>query len=238
MLLGGFQPLTLLDYPGHTACMVFTAGCNMRCGYCHNPELVIPQVIRTRAPESFMAEEDFFAFLAKRKGLLDGVVITGGEPTVQADLLDFMRRVKAQDFLVKLDSNGANPGVLQQAIDEKIVDFIAMDIKAPPSRYNDLMDGQATVDTAKITQSKNIILGSGLPHEFRTTVLQGFHSENDVREIAQFCAGAQTLALQNFRPGAGMLYPRFAQYRPFSAQQMQTMSDSAKPYAAQVLVRG
>ncbi len=194
MRIGGFQKLTLIDYPGKIATTVFTVGCSFRCPFCHNPELVI----KAKFPPKNDMEEDFFAHLEKRKGKLEGVCITGGEPTIQPDIIDFIRKIKEMGYKVKLDSNGTKPDVLKQVFKEKLVDFVAMDIKHAPKKYA-LATGLKP-DMKKIKASVKMIMSSGVPYEFRTTAVPGIHSEEDFREIAKWIKGARTYYLQEFRP--------------------------------------
>lgn len=197
MLLGGFQKMTLIDYPGKIATTVFTAGCNFRCPFCHNPELV------TLSPEDVAAykgkEEEFFAFLGNRKGLLDGVCITGGEPTVQPDIVPFMRKIKGMGFLVKLDSNGMRPEILEEVFHDGLTDYVAMDIKNRPERYAETVGTE--MDIEKIRKSVRLIMESGVDYEFRTTVVPGIHTEKDFDGIAKLIRGAKRYYLQTFRSG-------------------------------------
>jgi pyruvate formate lyase activating enzyme len=207
MIIGGYQKLTLIDYPGKIATTVFTVGCSFRCPFCHNPELVRG----SRLAVNSGMEEEFFAFLKKRKGKLEGVCITGGEPTIQPDLIDFIKKIKKLGFLVKLDSNGTRPDVLRKVITEKVVDFIAMDIKNQIKNYDKTtgMKGPASTrgdrsstrggDKERIKLSVDLIMHSGLPYEFRTTVVPGLHSEKDFDEIAKWIKGAKSYYLQEYR---------------------------------------
>lgn len=193
MRLGGYQKLTLIDFPGVIATTVFTVGCSFRCGFCHNPELVI----KSQFPALNKLEEEFFQHLAKRVGKLEGVCITGGEPTIQPDIIEFIRKIKAMGFLVKLDSNGTRPDVLRKVIKEKLVDFIAMDIKSSPENYSKTVGLTADIDRIKL--SVEMIMNSGLPYEFRTTVVPGIHSERDFVKIAKWIKGAKSYYLQEYR---------------------------------------
>jgi pyruvate formate lyase activating enzyme len=197
MLLGGFQKMTLIDYPGKIATTVFTAGCNFRCPFCHNPELV--ELDPEDMPIFREQEEKFFTFLEGRKGLLDGVCITGGEPTVQADIIPFMRKLKDMGFLVKLDSNGTNPDILAQVFDEGLADYIAMDIKNGPERYHEAVG--TAVDMDRIRESIRLIMDSRVDYEFRTTVVPGIHTEEDFEEVAKLIDGAKRYYIQVFRDG-------------------------------------
>lgn len=198
MEFSGIKKLTLLDWPGKTACIVFTAGCNLRCRFCHNPEFVVPERIEATRGDRIPAAA-ILSFLETRRGLLEGVVICGGEPTLQSDLADFCRRVKAMGFLVKLDTNGQRPEVVQSLLTEKLLDFIAMDFKQSPGKYDALTGIPGS--GARALQTTKIILASGIDHEFRTTIARGEHTPEDITEICSHIIGAHRYALQNFRPG-------------------------------------
>ncbi len=200
MILGGLQKLTLIDYPGKVVATVFTVGCNFRCPFCHNPELVISS---TKFERGFLAEEDFFEFLKKRKGKLDGVCVTGGEPTMQTDILEFLRKIKELGYLVKLDSNGTNPDVLREAFSRNLVDFIAMDIKNCLEKYEKTC--AARVDLKNIRTSVELIRNSGIPYEFRTTVVPGIHTTEDFNLIGKWLSGIDNFALQEYRDNGKIL---------------------------------
>lgn len=200
MILGGFQKLTLLDYPGKIATTVFTLGCSFRCPFCHNPELV-----DLRLAHNEESEKEFFDFLEKRKGKLEGVCITGGEPTIQPDIIDFIKKIKKMGFLVKLDSNGTRPDVLKKIFDQKLVDYVAMDIKSSLEKYSETVGTK--IDKDRIRLSVNLIRNSKVPYEFRTTVVPGLHEEKDFLEIAKWISGAQAYYLQEYREDQKILDP-------------------------------
>ncbi|MDO8240423.1 MAG: anaerobic ribonucleoside-triphosphate reductase activating protein [Candidatus Moranbacteria bacterium] len=200
MILGGFQKLTLLDYPGKIATTVFTLGCSFRCPFCHNPELV-----DLRLAHNEESEKEFFEFLSRRVGKLEGVCITGGEPTIQPDIIEFIQKIKKMGFLVKLDSNGTRPDVLKKIIDQKLVDYIAMDIKSSLENYDKTTGSK--VDKDRIRLSVNLIMHSKIPYEFRTTVVPGLHSEKDFDEIAKWIDGAENYFLQEYREEQKILDP-------------------------------
>ncbi len=197
MLIGGIQTLTLLDFPEKVACIIFTAGCNFRCGFCHNPQFVDPEEIKN-LQGNFIPEDKFFSFLKSRGKFLDGVVISGGEPTIQPDLIDFVEKIKKCGLLVKLDTNGTNPDIVEKMLKKNLLDYVAMDIKNSPENYNEICDTQVNIE--KITKTKNLLLNSKIPYEFRTTVLREFHNKDEITKIADFIKGAQKYTIQNFRP--------------------------------------
>ena len=176
MRIGGLLKFSLIDYPGKVAAVVFTAGCNYRCPYCHNPELVLPELFH--AP---LAVEEVLSFLAKRQGQLQGVVVTGGEPTLHEDLPGLLQKIKALGFLVKLDTNGSRPEVLRDLLERRLVDYIAMDIKSSPETYCKAAGVQA--DIPSVAESVRIIRGSGVDHQFRTTAFKPILSEKDMPAV-------------------------------------------------------
>lgn len=194
MFIAGLQKSTLLDYPGKIAAIVFTQGCNFRCGYCHNPELL--SIDNNKKP--FISEDEFFAFLEKRKGKLDGVVITGGEPCLQNDLENFIIKIKNLGFLVKLDTNGSFPDKLQLLLDKKLIDYVAMDIKGPLKKYHKITASLNKQEN--ILKSINLIKNSTIDYEFRTTVIASLLSFEDFKNIAELINGAKLYYLQKFIP--------------------------------------
>jgi len=194
MKIGGLQPVTLLDYPQKVAAIIFTIGCNMRCPFCYNSSLVLSSEIKNNNP---LAESDVLDFLRKRKKYLDGAVITGGEPTLQSDIVRFCRKLKKMDYLIKLDTNGLLPDVLEKLINEKLVDYIAMDIKASPDKYKKASG--VIIDMEKIKKSISLVMNSGLPYEFRSTLVGGIHNKEDIIEMAKLISGADKYFLQNFK---------------------------------------
>ena len=192
MRLGGLQKLTLLDYPGLVACTVFTVGCNMRCPFCQNASLV-----NRIEEDNLLSEEEFFSFLKKRQGILDGVCITGGEPTLQPDLKEFIAKIKSMGYKVKLDTNGSFPDKVKEILDSGNVDFVAMDLKNTLERYAETV-GVPGFDTSKILESIDIIRNSGVEYEFRTTVVSPLHRPEDFGELAKLVEGSPRYFLQNF----------------------------------------
>lgn len=193
MKIGHIQKTSLIEYPGKISAIIFTLGCNFACPYCHNPELVDPK----RFIQPF-DEDEVIAFLKKRAGQLDAVVITGGEPMIHADLNEFMQKIKEMGYLIKLDTNGTSPDMLHRAIEEGLVDYIAMDIKAPLERYE--MITRTPVNTEAIKSSIDLIMNAGLPYEFRTTLARSLLNPEDILTIGRMIKGAGTYILQHFVP--------------------------------------
>lgn len=191
MTINGLQKLTLLDYPGHTACTVFLGGCNFRCPFCHNFELV-----ESPAPTDGISEQELLAFLSKRRGLLDGVCISGGEPTLCPRLTQLIKSIKDLGFKVKLDTNGSNPQIIRGLLDANLLDYIAMDIKAAPENYEKVAG--VCVNMNAIGQSIRMIMDSGIDYEFRTTVVEPLHRLQDFQAIGPWLKGAKGYFLQPF----------------------------------------
>lgn len=226
MTIGGIQKFSTVDYPGYTVASIFTIGCNMRCGYCHNPELVLPEQYAGAIPE-----EEIFEFLEKRRGLLDGVAISGGEPTMQEDLSDFIRRCKKMGFLIKLDTNGTNPGVLRELLQENLIDFVAMDIKGPLEKYSQIAARPIDIDAIR----ESIDLIRTVPHEFRTTIVRGQLVPEDFESIGQLVHGADRFALQYFVPGT-TVSPQFNKRESFTKQEMDQARDIMSRHVQECVV--
>ena len=192
MLISGLQKLTLLDFPNHVACTIFLKGCNFRCPFCQNKDLVLPE-----AKTTYYTEEEILDFIEKRKNVLDGVCFTGGEPTLHKDLADLMKKVKMLGLKVKLDTNGYNPDALIDLVNNKLVDYVAMDIKNSFQKY-DLTTGIKFVDTSKIQKSIDFLKRGTIPYEFRTTVVKEYHNVSDFIDIAKTLQGASKYYLQKF----------------------------------------
>jgi pyruvate formate lyase activating enzyme len=200
--IGGLQKLTLIDYPGHIAATVFTVGCNLRCPFCHNPELISNFEFQI----SNDLENEFFDHLKNRQGRLEGVCITGGEPTIQSDIVDFIRKIKNLGYKVKLDTNGTRPDVLRILFSEKMLDFVAMDIKSSKIGYNKTTNSK--VDLERIRLSVDLIRNSGVDYEFRTTIVPGLHNESDFEKIGKWLEGSKKYVLQAFEDKGKILDPK------------------------------
>ncbi|MBQ8076571.1 MAG: anaerobic ribonucleoside-triphosphate reductase activating protein [Oscillospiraceae bacterium] len=230
MFLSGLQKLTLLDYPGKVACTVFTAGCNLRCPFCHNAGLVLPERLYQD-----VTEDDVFAFLKKRTGILDGVAITGGEPLLHAEMPAFLRKVKSLGFLVKLDTNGSFPDRLEALIAEGLVDRVAMDIKNAPSLYAETA-GIPGLDLTPFERSKNLLLSGTVDYEFRTTVVKGLHTKESLIEAARWIAGAKEYYLQQFKDSGDVI--DIGGLSAYDEKEMHALADAVSPYIPGVQVRG
>ena len=229
MIIHGLNKLTLLDFPGLTACTVFTGGCNFRCPFCHNGSLVL-------APDGqpVIPEEEVFGYLEKRKGILEGVCVTGGEPTLNADLIDFLKKVKAMGYKTKLDTNGTNPDMLIRAVEENAVDYVAMDIKNSREKYPQTV-GIPGFDTAPVEESVRLLANSGVDHEFRTTFVRELHTAAAVEAMGQWLQGAPRYFLQNFADSGNLIQEG---WHGFTALELQGFADIARPFFSQVELRG
>ncbi len=215
MIIGGFQKVSLSDFPGKISAIVFTRGCNFRCPYCHNPELVEPDSYVTP-----LGEAKILSFLKSRRGRIQGIVITGGEPTIHEDLPEFIRKVREMGCAVKLDTNGSNPALLERIISLDLVEYVALDVKAPLRLYSSV--ARVPVNTGDILRSIRLVIESGIPHEMRTTYLESLLSVDDVREIAEMVKGCGLLVVQSFRPTKA-LDPAMLEQPVPSAQTMESI---------------
>ena len=206
MKIGGLQKTTLLDYPGKVACTVFTPGCNFRCPFCHNGSLVL-------GGEEELSEEELLGFLKKRRGILDGVCMTGGEPLLQLGLADFLSRVKELGYAVKLDTNGSFPERLRRAVSGGLVDYVAMDIKNSPEKYAETV-GVPDFDLGPVRESAAYLLSGATDYEFRTTVVREFHEASDFERIGAWIAGAPRYFLQSFKDSGDLLGEGMTAYPP------------------------
>ena len=229
MQFSGFQKLTLLDYPEKTACTLFTAGCNFRCPFCHNAALV------THIDNSnFFTEEYVLDYLKKRSGILDGVCITGGEPLMHKDLPKFIKKVKNLGYLVKLDTNGSYPEKLQSLIDECLIDYVAMDIKNSQEKY--LLTAECSKeDLQNIEKSIEILKGSKIDFEFRTTIVKEYHTIDDVKKIAEWIVGADKYFLQNFIDSGDLIKNNLS---AVNRETLDLMRSAARGMIPKVEIRG
>lgn len=228
MKICGLQKTTLLDFPGHVAATIFTGGCNFRCPFCHNSDLL------GNDAEVAFTNEEVLKFLAKRKGILEGVAITGGEPTLQPDLRDFILRVRELGYKIKLDTNGTRPDVLRSLCEEGLIDYVAMDIKTCKERYSDVA-GIPSLDIGGIIGSVEYLKNGAVPYEFRTTVVKELHSAEDFELIGPWISGCPNYFLQNFVDSDNVLYSGFSSC---SKDELLAFQEIVKPYVGQVSIRG
>ncbi len=232
MEICGLQKTTLIDYPGKVAAIVFLGGCNFRCSFCYSSELVLPDKLKNQPR---LSEREFFDFLESKRGLLDGVVICGGEPTLSEGLPQFMQRIKNLGFALKLDTNGTNPDLLQGLLTAGLVDYVAMDIKAPKGKYS-LVCGR-NVNLGDIEKSITLIKSQAKDFEFRTTVVPGLHTAQDISDIACWIGDSRTkYYLQNFWP-AKTLDPELQKTHPFDDRFLKEICIKIKPYFLECRVR-
>lgn len=231
MKVTGIQKLTLLDYPGVVACTVFTAGCNFRCPFCHNAMLVLPEQI----DDECLTDDEVFGFLKKRRGVLDGVAVTGGEPLLHADMPEFLARVKELGYKIKLDTNGSNPELLSEIVKNKLVDRVAMDIKNAPEEYARTI-GLKSFDIAPVERSKEMLLRGDIDYEFRTTVVKGIHTKESLIGAAKWIEGAKGYYLQQFKDSGNLILPDGLS--AYDEKQMHTLADAVRDYVPTVEVRG
>lgn len=228
MDIQGLQKMTLLDYPGKVACTVFLGGCDFRCPFCHNGELVL-----SPAPAE-MDQEELLAFLKKRRGLLDGVCITGGEPLLRPDLRQLLEAIKALDYSVKLDTNGSHPVALRVLAEQSLVDYVAMDVKNSPARYPETV-GVPELDLGPIRESVAFLLEGTVDYEFRTTVVRELHDADSFRAIGPWLAGAKRYFLQSFVDRDTVIREGL---HPWDRETLQTFADLVRPWVPSVELRG
>jgi len=238
MNIGGIQKCSLIDYPGKISLVVFTRGCNFFCPYCHNPGLIDSPPSGEEPGNALsgvpFGDEDLFGFLETRRKLLDGVVITGGEPTLHNDLPQFIHRIREMGFLVKLDTNGSRPEVLEEIVSNGSADFIAMDVKTSPARYESF----SSINASVIFRSVSLLAGSGIRHEFRTTCVHPLVTEDDIHQIARNVSGADSFVLQ--RPGTkSVLDPDFFRHtgRPASVDELDRFLHILSPHVTRCHIR-
>ncbi len=236
MLIKGLQKLTLLDYPGKIACTVFLGGCNFRCPFCHNGSLVLPE----KKGES-LSREELLAFLDSRVGRLQGVCVSGGEPTLHSDLPELLSEIKARGFSVKLDTNGTNPEMLLGLINDGLVDYVAMDIKNSPARYGETagLNSEFGIQNSKlieaVRESAEILMQGRVDFEFRTTLMKELHSAEDMRAIGEWLSGDEKLFLQTYREGGDLIVGGFT---PFTREETNLLLDVLKKFIPNAEIRG
>jgi pyruvate formate lyase activating enzyme len=229
MRIGGFQKTSLIDYPDKISAIIWTVNCNFRCPFCYNIDLVEGNV-------GIVSEDEIFSFLKKRKGLLEALVITGGEPFLQEDLAVFCEKVKKLEYLVKLDTNGTFPDRLKDLIDSKLVDYVAMDVKAPVDKYGDLVGGN--VDVSKIKKSIEIIQQSSVDYEFRTTMVPGLLQLEDVVKIGEWLKGSKRFYLQQFKGDVPLVSSELENATMYTGEELYSVLEKVKPFFEFCDVRG
>lgn len=230
MEIAGFNKITLLDYPHHLASTIFLRGCDFRCPFCHNSSLVLP----SKNDGHSISEEDILSYLKKRSSILEGVCITGGEPTLQKNLISFIDKIKKIGLEVKLDTNGNHPETIEQLISQQLIDSIAMDIKNSLSCYGETI-GIPNFDTSKIEHSVSLIQNSNLSYEFRTTIVKEFHTEQTIKEISQWLKGSNIYYLQSFEDSGNLIGSNLS---PHSKETLTNFQKIASSYIQQVFIRG
>ena len=231
MKLGAVHKLTLLDYPGKVSCIIFTPGCNLRCGYCHNRNFVVPGRIE-RIADGFIPFDVFLNFLDTRRGFLDAVVISGGEPTLQPDLFDRIRDIRERGYLVKIDTTGTRPDVLEELVAQGLVDFIAMDLKSVPERYCEFTPVPS--DIRKVLESSIALMrASGLQYEFRSTILPKHHDLDVLREMGSMIRGSRRWVLQNFRT-PHVLVKEYMQCKSFNPLELEEFRRELLPLVGEI----
>ncbi|MBZ9572298.1 anaerobic ribonucleoside-triphosphate reductase activating protein [Patescibacteria group bacterium] len=224
MEIGGLQKLTLIDYPGKISCTVFLTGCDFKCPWCYSSELVLPEKIKKQPG---ISQKEFFKFLKERKSLLEGVVICGGEPTINKELPNFIKKIKKLGYLVKLDTNGSNPRILKNLINKGLIDYVAMDVKAPKEKYNKVAGGK--VNIKNIEKSIEILKEGKVDYEFRTTVVPALHKKEDILKIFKWIKPARKYFLQNFRPEK-TIDPKFEKIKPYSQEKIIKICNTIAPF--------
>ena len=230
MKIAGLQKMSMVDYPGYICATVFTQGCNFRCGFCHNSALM------TIDPDFGFSQKEFFEYINHRKSLIEGVCITGGEPTVWPDLPDFARQIKETGLKLKLDTNGSNPQMIHDLLQEELLDYIAMDVKTSLAKYYLFKVPENTEEV--LAQSIQKIISSKIPYEFRTTCVPGIVTEEDMYLIAKTIKGAKKHCLQQFRPHENMIDEKFSQIKPYDQNKLNNFKSILEGFVESVIIRG
>jgi len=229
MQIGGFQKTSLLDYPDTISAIIWTVGCNFNCPFCYNPQLV-------KKKTKSLSEEEVLSFLKKRKGLIEGLSISGGEPLLQNDIVDFTKKVKKLGYLVKIDTNGTFPDRLEELIEKKLVDYVAMDVKAPKKKYDQLTD--VKTDIKKIERSIDIIKQTAPDYEFKTTFVPGLLKKEDILKIAQWLEGSKTYFLQQFKTDVPLISSKLEKITPYPKEYIIETFEEIQSYFKKCEMRG
>ena len=231
MNIRGLYKTSLVDFPGKISSVVFTGGCNLRCGYCHNPDMVLDCANLEK-----IEEEDFFRFLSGRKNLIDGVTVTGGEPSLHVDLPDFLKRIKDSGFLVKLDTNGFSPGVIENVVTLGLADYIALDVKSSPGKYAAVTG--TNLPFAGVLSTINILKNSGIDFELRTTCIPGLVTIEDIVEIGGVTGRVKKYSLQQFVNTGNLIDPSFRELSPYPVPYLEAMKEECLKFADTCILRG
>jgi pyruvate formate lyase activating enzyme len=229
MKIGGFQEISLLDYPGKIAAIIWTMGCNFRCPFCYNPDLVFE---RTKN----ISVNHILSFLEERKGKLDAVSISGGEPFLQRDLKNFITRIRDIGYLVKVDTNGSYPKQMKYLLQKDMIDYLSMDVKATKEKYKTVIN--TSIDIKLIDTSIDLIKNFAKDYEFKTTVIPRFHKEKDIMDIAQWLKGSKRYFLQQFKTNTSLVSPDISNGKPYSYEELLKMCEKIKPFFNKCQVRG
>jgi len=229
MKIGGLHKTSLLDYPGILSAIIWTAGCNFRCPFCYNKQLVLEKT-------EIISEETVLSFLEKRRDVLEGLSISGGEPLLQEGIVDFTEKVKKLNYLIKIDTNGAFPESLKELIDKKLVDYVSMDVKAPKKKYNQLAGVKA--DISKIEQSIDLIKNEAPDYEFKTTIVPGMLDKKDIVEIAKWLEVSKQFYLQQFKSDSPLVSSKLNDVAPYSKEKLSEMLHEIKPFFKSCSLRG
>jgi len=229
MKIGGLQKTSLLDYPDTLSAIIWTAGCNFRCPFCYNKKLVLGKT-------EIISEETILSFLEKRRDVLEGLSISGGEPLLQEDIVDFTEKVKKLNYLIKIDTNGAFPEKLKELIDKKLVDYVSMDVKAPKKKYAQLAG--VKIDISKIEQSIDLIKNEAPDYEFKTTIVPGMLDKKDIVEIAKWLEGSKQFYLQQFKSDSPLVSSKLNDIVPYSKEKLSEMLHEIKPFFKNCSLRG
>lgn len=232
MLIAWLKKFSLLDFPGKVSCIIFTPSCDFRCSFCHNPELVLPELLK-ETNKKLINLEDFFAFLETRRGLLDWISICWWEPTLQKWLVEFCEKIKSMWFVIKLDTNWTNPKVLKELLDKKLLNYVAMDYKHNLEKLDDLV--KVKVDKQKFNESTKLLLNWDIDYEFRTTIIKWVHTSEDIEEISKSISWAKNYFLQNFESW-NMIDPNF-RWTKFYSKELEHLKEVAEKYVKKVWIR-
>src|SRR3989338_2529792 len=230
-MINGIQKTSLIDFPGKICCTLFLGECQLRCGYCYNVDLVL----NSRKLQK-IDDDEVISFLEKKKKYLEGVCITGGEPTLYPDLDELCKKIKRMGYAIKLDTNGLNPEKVKELCDKKLLDYIAMDVKASKENYEKVVG--VKIDLSKIEETIKFLINGEVDYEFRTTVVPTQFDEKEAEEIGKWIKGAKRYLLQQFRPTKTHINPKFSKIEPYSAEQLKTFKKIAERYVQNVGIRG